>query len=202
MTTRHHLRALVACLALWAAACGQDDGQTVAATADPARDEVIEAFGEALSSRELDAVIDLLEPAMQERLEGSQGIRELSASMAAFEEMNDSGVDPDLSWEIVSEEGSSVFVEYAGEMCGPTFVEPSEPATPESNPVTETIPPTTYVEGPDSPPSTSFSSAGGTWELGETVCSDVSEGWEPLMPFEFVRTDGEWYATWVADLDP
>lgn len=138
------------------------------------RDDVIMEYGRALLTTDYDSMAALLEP----------DVRDAWISTPEFTQLKEIPV-PDnielrnLSFSVVSDQGSTIDVIYEGERCAPS--------------VTNEFSSTTVVSSDNSGDAVVNE---GSVVFGEVVCSAIAPGFEPpFSPVRFIEVEGEWYAT-------
>jgi hypothetical protein len=155
-------------------ACGDPDtSDSGAAPAASDFDGVVERFGRAYVTGDVQAIIPLLDPAVS----GDLSAEELAA-IGTLGERSGNVELRDFSYRVLERTSDKATAVYSGERCAPTAI--------------NQFPATTASGGPDD---TAESSSEGQLAEGEVICTDIAATFETLPPVEFVRVDGRWYGT-------
>jgi len=155
-------------------ACGDPDtGDTGAAPAVSDLDVVVERFGRAYVTGDVQALIPLLDPAVS----GDLSPEELAA-LGTVGERSDGVELRDFSYRVLERTADEASAVYSGERCAPTAI--------------NEFPATTAGGGPDD---TAEGTSEGQMADGDVVCTDIAATFDSLPPVEFVRVDGRWYGT-------
>ena len=158
----------------WLSACGDPDpSDTAAAPAASDLDAVVEEFGRAYVTGDVQALLPLLDPAVSDALSPE----ELTALGAVSGRSSDVELR-EFAFRVLERTSDNATAVYSGERCAPTAI--------------NKFPVTTAGGGPDD---TAASASEGQMTDGEVVCTDIAAAFETLPPVEFVRVDGQWYGT-------